>query len=341
MKALFIGLGGIGQRHLRNLRTLLGDEVEILAYRVRGDNIVLTDTLAVEGGASLEEKYRVRVFDDLYAALGEKPEVCFVCNPSSLHIPAALAAARAGAHLFIEKPLANDMQGIDSLIACVREKKLVGLVGYQMRFHPLLQRVSKIISENLLGRIVAVRAEVGEYLPGWHPYEDYRRMYAARSDQGGGVVLSQIHELDYLCWLFGMPENLFAVGGRLGDLDIDVEDTASVLMNCGGVPVQLHQDYLQRPPSRCLQVIGSAGKLTADLRMPALQRFDARGALVEEARFEGFERNHMFMDEMKHFLAAVRGKCAPMVSISEGADSLRVALAIKKSLATGQLTRPE
>jgi predicted dehydrogenase len=63
--------------------------------------------------------------------------------------------------------------------------------------------------------------------------------------------------------------------------------------------------------------------------------------LVEEARFEGFERNHMFMDEMKHFLAAVRGKCAPMVSISEGADSLRVALAIKKSLATGQLTRPE
>ena len=90
-------------------------------------------------------------------------------------------------------------------------------------------------------------------MPGWHPYEDYRALYAARADLGGGVVLSQIHEFDYLYALFGLPRRLFAIGGHLSHLEIDVEDVASTLMefNVDGhiLPVHLQQDYLQRPAS--------------------------------------------------------------------------------------------
>ncbi len=271
MKALFVGLGGIGQRHLRNLRELCGDGVEILAYRVRKNSQVLTDKLQVEQGSSLEEKYGIRVFNDLDAALQVRPTIAFICNPTSYHVPAALACARAGCHLLVEKPLSHDLHGIEELCAVAERNKLICLVAYQMRFHPCLRYAHACLQQKKLGKIIAVRAEVGEYLPSWHSYEDYRQMYASRKDLGGGVIITQIHEIDYLYWFFGMPNRIFALGGRLSSLEIDVEDTASILMECDGVPVHLQQDYVQRPPSRNLEIIGDEGKLVVDLRNPALQ----------------------------------------------------------------------
>lgn len=335
MKILMIGLGGIGQRHLRNIRATLGNDVEVIAYRVRRQSDVLTDKLQIDPNSSLEEKYNVKVFDQLEKALAEKPDAAFICNPSSLHLSVATAAAEAGCHLFIEKPLSHDLEGVDELIELAARKNLVGLVAYQMRFHPCLKRVHSLLSENSIGRVLAVRAEVGEYLPGWHTYEDYRQMYASRSDLGGGVILSQIHETDYLYWLFGMPSKIFALGGHLSSLEIDVEDVASILMDCSGVPVHLHLDYIQRPPSRTLQIVGDAGKIVVDFRGLTVEWFDGTGESRGRDAFESLERNQLFLDELAHFFACIEGKEKPLVSLRDGAQSLRMALAAKESLASG------
>ena len=185
MKALFIGLGGIGQRHLRNLRALVGEDLQVAAFRTRRQQIVLTDQLQVSENESLEEKYRVTSFDNLDEALAWGPDAAFICNPSNLHIPCAMKAAEAGCHLLIEKPLSHDLEGTEALAALMEAKGKIGLVAYQLRFHPLIKSVREILGAKALGRIISVSAEVGEYLPGWHPYEDYRQMYASRSDQGG------------------------------------------------------------------------------------------------------------------------------------------------------------
>jgi predicted dehydrogenase len=341
MKLLMAGLGGIGQRHVRNLRTLLGPQAEILAFRVRRDTPTLTDSLGVEPGANVDEKYGLRVVTDLDAALGEGPDAVFVCNPSSLHLSVALKAARAGAALFIEKPLSSDLDGVGELINLVESRQLVGLVGYQMRFHPGLVRAAALLEQGAIGRVVAVRIEVGEYLPGWHTYEDYRQMYASRADLGGGVILSQIHELDYVYWLFGMPKRVFALGGHLTRLEVDVEDTASILLECSvdgrAIPVHVHQDYIQRPPSRTCEIVGDAGKILIDLRLLTLTAYDGEGNLIESSENPGFERNQLFLDEMTHFLACVEGRESPRVSIRDGARSLAIALAAKESIATGQV----
>lgn len=341
MKVLIVGLGGIGQRHVRNLRTLMGSEVDILAYRVRRLVHTLTDQLSIETATGVEEKYNVRVYTDLDQALEQKPAAVFVCNPSSLHISVALKAAQAGCPLFIEKPLSHNYEQIQDLINLVESQHLVSLVGYQMRFHPGLQRLHSLLQQQAIGRVLAVRAEVGEYLPGWHTYEDYRQMYASQQELGGGVILSQIHELDYVYWLFGLPKRIFALGGHLSSLEINVEDTASILMECvvegQTVPVHVHQDYVQRPPSRTCQVIGDAGKILVDLRAPTVNVFDSQGNLAETNTFEGFQRNQLFLDEMQHFLACLQGKRAPLVTVRDGAQSLRMALAAKESLATGQI----
>jgi predicted dehydrogenase len=339
MKLLVAGLGGIGQRHVRNLRALLGPAAELTAFRVRRESTTLTNTLSVEAGANVEEKYGLKVFDNLDAALDERPDAVLVCNPSSLHLPVAMQVAQAGCALFIEKPLAHVTEGINQLIDLVERAHLVGLVGYQMRFHPCLQRLHALLEKQAVGRIVAVRIVVGEYLPGWHTYEDYRQMYASRADLGGGVVLSQIHELDYVYWLFGMPTRVFALGGHLTSLEIDVEDTASTLLECvvGGraIPIHVHQDYIQRPPSRTCEVIGEDGKILVDLREQTVTVLASDGRITEATAFPELERNQLFLDEMTHFLACLEGSERPLVSIRDGACSLRIALAIKESLESG------
>lgn len=210
MRVLFAGLGGIGQRHLRNLRQLLGDRVEVLAWRQRGLKRTLTEKLQVEAGADVETKYGVAVVPELEPAL-DSVDVVFVCNPTRAHVPVALAAARSGCHLFLEKPVSDSWEGLDDLSSLVQAKRLVTLVGYQMRFHPLLIRLQALVQEAAVGNLVAVRAEIGESLPGFHRYEDYRLLYASRKELGGGVILSQIHELDYLYSLFGLPRHIFAL----------------------------------------------------------------------------------------------------------------------------------
>jgi predicted dehydrogenase len=345
MKILIMGLGGIGQRHLRNLRMLRGNDIEIIAYDPRPNPPVLTDQLKVEEGASLENKYNLVIFLDIEQALAQKPQATFVCNPSSLHIPAAIRAAREGCALFIEKPLSHNLEQVDELINLVESRRLAAMVGYQMRFHPCLQRLHELVYEKKIGRVLSVRAEVGEYLPGWHTYEDYRQSYASRQDLGGGVILSQIHELDYLYWLFGMPRRVFALGGHLSSLEVDVEDTADILMECvmdgHPFPVSLHQDYLQNPSNRSCEIIGNAGKIMVDIRALTVDVFDAQGKHVEASSYEGFQRNQLFLDELKCFLDSMQGKQTPLVNLREGAQSLRMALAAKESLTTGKVVEFE
>jgi len=336
MKILIIGLGGIGQRHVRNLRDLLGDSVDILAYRVRRLSQVVTPALQADRTRDVEREYNVRAFDSLEAALAESPDIAFITNPSSLHIPAALTCARAGCDLFLEKPLSNSLEGIAELMEEVTKRSLVAMVGYQLRFHPALRALSEIVKSGVLGRLLAVRATVGEYLPGWHPYEDYRNMYASRASLGGGVVLSQIHEFDYLYSLFGPPRRLFSLGGHHSGLEIDVEDAASTLMECefGGrcLPVHLQQDYLQCPASRECEVIGDAGKCIMDLAGLELVRYGSNGTMEVSQRWEGFDRNQLFLDQTRHFLECVEARRKPVVDLADGIWSLRIALAAKESI---------
>jgi len=341
MKILFAGLGSIGQRHVRNLRSLLGSKVDLLAYRARGASPLLTDSLEVDQSATVEEKYSIRSYDDLDQALAQSPQAVFVCNPTRHHVRVALAAACAGCHLFIEKPLSDRLDGLDDLIACCNRRGLVALVGYQMRFHPALQRVRALLERGAVGSLIGVIVEVGEFLPSAHPYEDYRQSYAGRADLGGGVVLSHSHELDYICWLFGMPRRVYSQGGHRSSLEVDVEDVSSALMECvvdeRPLGVHVSQDFVQRPAVETCQIVGDAGKVRVDLRAPLLEVFDAHGRLVECQSFEGFRRNDLFTRELTHFLACLDGLESPAVTLGDAARSLRVALAIKESMTSGQV----
>ena len=330
---LFVGLGAIGQRHLRNLRALLGENARFSAYRSsRGKTPTLAPDMSVRANVSLEVEYSIRTFTDLDEALSHAPDIAVIANPTSLHVQSALHCAQAGCHLFIEKPLSHSTENIEQLAQIVAQKNLTAFVAYPLRFHPACKLVKKLLQENAIGTLMTARLAFGESLPGWHPYEDYRQSYAARRDLGGGVVLTQIHDFDLALWFFGTPNRVLAHGGHWSELEIDVEDCISALLefelaNGRNFPVHIQQDYVQKPPQRLWEFLGSRGKIVLDLVKARVEIIDFATGETQLHDFSGFERNQLFFDEMSHFLNCVETKTAPSVDLQEGTRSLQIALA--------------
>ncbi len=340
MKALFVGLGSIGQRHLRNLRCIAGDSIDVIAFRSKNYTPVLDEQQQVIENTDLAQHYKIREFDDLDQALGDKPDIAFITNPSQHHVNVAIKAAQAGCHLFIEKPLSVDTDRIDELMDLVHHKKLTAIVAYQYRFHPGLTQVAQWLKNKIIGQPVSATLVQGDYLPQWHPYEDYRDSYASHKELGGGVLLTQIHEFDNALHLFGLPHRIFALGGKLSQLEINVEDTASVLMECeyeGKIlPVTILTDFLQSPPVRKYTIVGENGRIFLDLIDSNASLTNRKTGKTEFHDYKGFKRNQLFVDELKYFLQAISEKTAPLINIKTGLESLRMALAARKSIETGE-----
>lgn len=192
-----------------------------------------------------------------------------------------------------------------------------------------------------MGKVVSARAHWGEYLPNWHPWEDYRQSYAARPELGGGVILTLTHPLDYLRWLLGEVDALWSFSGTLGGLGLAVEDTAEIgLRFASGAMGTVHLDYVQRPPSHTLEIIGTAGMIRWEASSGAAFLYSAekQGWEVISAP-EGFERNTLFMDELRHFFRVVKKQEPPLCSLDDGCKALELALAAHRSAQEGAMVR--
>ena len=251
MKFLIAGLGSIGRRHFRNLLEL--GERDIVLYRSNRSTL------------SSDELTGFPVETNLETALAQRPDAVIISNPTALHFDVAIPAAEAGCAILLEKPISDDLAHLDDLRAALQAhlpNRL--LVGFQFRFHPTLQQAAVLLAEGAIGSPQAVRVQWGEYLPNWHPWEDYRQGYAARADLGGGVVLTLSHPFDYLRWLLGEVGALWSFAASSG-LELPVEDNAEIgLRFTSGAVGSVHLDYLQQPPTHTLEIIGSAGTLRWD-----------------------------------------------------------------------------
>jgi predicted dehydrogenase len=326
MKFLIAGLGSIGRRHMRNLIAL--GEKDIVLLRTHNA------TMPEDELASFPQE------SDLYKALKKhQPDAVIVSNPTALHLDVAIPAAEAGCAILLEKPISHSMERLDQLEATVKKSGSKVLVGFQFRFHPGLMRAKQLISEGEIGRVISAHVHFGEYLPSWHPWEDYRKGYAARADMGGGVLLTQCHSLDYLPWLVGTVESVWGFVAKLSDLEVDVDDTAKIgLRFNSGALGSLHLDYNQQPPSHHFEVIGTQGSLQWDLSDGATRIYRSEKEDWEVYPLPaGWERNVMFMEQMKHFVSVVRGEAEPSCTLDDGIRVMKLISAVQESQKTGQL----
>jgi predicted dehydrogenase len=322
-RILIIGYGSIGKRHVRNILKFTNSQ--IIIYTKRSDLDFKTN--------------RVIITDSLDYCLSQKPNIGFICNETSYHIPIALKLAKAGLDLFLEKPLSDSIKGVKQLEKIVKQKKIITQMGHHMRFHDCIIKIRKLIKQNKVGRIISIQVENGSYLPDWHPNEDYTKSYAGKKGMGGGIILTQIHDIDYLYWFFGNPKSIFSFSGKLSDLKISSEDySSSIIQFPNRITAELHLDFFQGPEYRGCKIKGTNGIITWNSIDNKIKFFNNRNKKWEIIlNITNYERNQLYVDEIKHFLKCVKNRKKTINPLADGIKTLNIALTMKKSSRTNKL----
>ncbi len=329
MKFLIAGLGSIGRRHLNMLRELGQDD--IVLYRTHQST--LDD----------EELAGIPVKTDLRDALDLGVSAVVISNPTSLHMDVAIPAAEAGCHILLEKPISDDLTRIDELRRIAKKSGSRILVGFQFRYHPTLNKARDLINEGALGKMLSFHSHWGEYLPNWHPWEDYRESYASRVDLGGGVIGTLTHPIDYIRYILGEVEEIKSFAGHLSPLEVKgVEDVGEMALKLkSGAVGAVHVNYFQRPPVHRLEIVGTKGTIRWNNANGVLHHYDMpdefgtwsknpdEPILTDYPLPKNFERNTLFVEQMKHFIEMVKGNAEPRCSLEDGARAVELVLAAK------------
>ena len=288
MKLLIIGCGSIGSRHARNARAL-------------GHSVVLCDPDSKRGQ-----------YPDYKQALEhECIDAAVVASPSNLHVEAAQYLAQNGIPIFMEKPLATSLDGIKNLLQIVKEKGVITMMAQSYRWHEGLLALQEFLKTGAIGAPRQVRLIAKEYLPDWHPQQDYRVEYAAQKKMGGGAMFTSMsHTLDTIEWLFGVILKIEGRKERSGNLDIDADDTVDVQgSTLRAVMFTAHVDYFTKSRVNLLYVECERGSCELDLR----------GNTLNGEPYV-FDSNKRYIDELAYFIELVKfGRSDLALDLAHGA----------------------
>ena len=311
--ALIIGAGSIGQRHIKNLRQL-GIE-KIIALRSKKGHY-----------KNLPKDLGVIEVDNMNDAIENNPEIAIIANPTSLHLDSVREVAEYVKGVFIEKPLSISSDECDEIIEILNQHKVVSFVGHNLMFHPIVKNIMKFYDQNDIGEIINIQCQVGQWLPDWHPYEDYKNAYYARKDLGGGAALTLIHEIHLAIELAGKPLSVVGEISEYEKLNLDV-DTCSDLMikHQTGAVSQIHLDYLQQPAHRSGLVTFEKGWASYDFSKNELvgQKSDEKIKVIWSD--EKHDTNQPYIDQLKEFIGFVEeGRVRHKYSALASIESLKV-----------------
>lgn len=325
-RLLIVGLGSIGMRHAKLVREL-SPNIRIMALRHRISHDVQNTGI-----------------DQCVTSLGEAlnfcPQAVVIANPASHHLGVAMSLAKAGVPLLIEKPISISTQGVADLIEICHAQGLVLMTGYNLRFLPSLQKFRELLGEERIGKVLSVRAEVGQFLPSWRPDSDYRQSVSAKEALGGGVLLELSHEIDLLRWIFGDVEWVSSFQAKQSELEIDVEDLAHLFL--GFVPkkgekqvvASLNMDFIRHDTTRSCTVIGEAATLRWNALSGTVDIFEQGGAAWQNLFTHQSQRDESYMAEWRHFLKCIRDGSSPLITGDDGLAVLKIIEAARKSSAT-------
>ena len=294
---IVIGFGSIGKRHYQNLRALGYHNVSVYDIDTKTAGIGVR-TLTSIGGNALKQ------FD-----------IAFVCNPSNLHVRTALRCAKAGCHLFIEKPLSGTVAGIAELETVCRDKKLVRMVACNYLFHKGLAVMRRALKSGRYGKPVLSRVIAGYSIPVHRLY-----IYETLKKTGGAerlIMDSGSHLVNYLEFLLGPIKKYSARTGDVSTLGIRGEEAAAlVFVHENGVLSTAAIDYVSRKRAHFIDIVTDKGTLTIDFMDDSVVFADERRIKV---LYQGKKNtNQMFVDELKHFLQCVAHGKKPLQDIVGG-----------------------
>ena len=316
-----IGLGSIGRRHLRLISKLRPD---IKIVIVRSGN----------GNYCKEEKLALKTYSSVSEAIEFGVEAAIISSPATFHLKQSLELAEQGVHLLIEKPLSHSLDGVQELLKANKEKNIVAMVGYVLRYDKGANKFKEWLVDKKIGKILHARIECGSYLPDWREGQDYRKSVSALSKLGGGALLELSHEIDYLHWFFGNPLEVQAQLNNSGILDIDVEDQVDLLLRSENkYPISVQIDFNRLHAKRECTVLTSNG----ELKWNAIKKKVIwRPHNAKEINFEyNSERDDLYKKQLIYFFQCIESGAKSHVSIDDSIKTLELIDAAREASNNG------
>jgi predicted dehydrogenase len=321
----------MGKRRVRNL-LWLGVE-EIVGYDLRPDR-----------REEAHQKYGIPTVETVDAGFDLEPDAAVISTPPDLHIPLAVQAASRGIHCFTEASVVDD--GIESLRGILASRPgLVAFPSCTMRYFPGPRKVMGLLGEGAIGRPMSFVYQSGQYLPDWHPWEDYRSYYVSRRVTGACREILPF-ELTWLTQAFGPVTQVQGHAGKHSDLDADIDDLYQCLLGfSSGVRGMLQVDVLARTPTRHFVVLGTDGTIEWDSRKSEVRMFVAstrtwrvdsldRGTV--EKGYAEWAAEEPYVEEMRDFIAACLGHRPFGYTFEEDCRILEVLRAVEQSHGEGR-----
>lgn len=332
-KVLFIGLGGAGQRHLRILHDLLPEETEFSCYRRTGKTPFLRPDFTVDETKSVVDNFKLKIFENIGLAFANKPDLTIISTPTSCHYEPMMMALNVGSSIIVEKPWSADLTGFLEFRDGILKKNLRFLISFQRRYHPLIAKANHLIKYGKIGKPMFASFTVLSDVRSWHGYEDWRSLYAVRPELGGGVLLTEIHEVDLIYWFFGMPIAVSCSGGNRSAEKLDVEDTIQMILLYDTFSVQLTLCFMHKNKMRNFHVAGTDGDIYWNEENNELI-FKSFSGYNEEFRDPSFLTESMFISQAKEFISNWTIK-QTLESLNSASVTLAIVTAAKRSMKNG------
>jgi predicted dehydrogenase len=326
MRFLQIGLGSMGKRRVRCIHALRAGEV--IGYDSRADR-----------REEAEQLYDIRTVSSFEAGLAADPDAVLIASPPHQHVEYGLAALAAGKPFFAEETVMLDPEALNPLIAESERSGLLAAPSCTMRFHPAAKEIRRVLEAGEIGPALSFNAHAVSYLPEWHPWEHVEDFYVRSRVSGGGREMV-VFELDWLEWLFGRVTAVTADVSKISDIPADIDDTFHLLCRfASGVRGCLTSSVAYRVPGRILEICGQNGQIVwnnRDHRVMVYTAADGKWQHIMETASRDYGYDRMYVEELDHFLQAVRGEAAYVRNFRDVKRMLQVLTAVERSSIEGQ-----
>ena len=304
MNILIIGLGSIASKHI-NAINKIDNKIKIFAYRSIGHQNSIKGVTDIYSLEDLEVKF----------------DFAIISNPTHLHSHFIDLLSEKGIHLFIEKPPLDSLKNADILLKKVESSNIITYVGCNLRFHPSLVFLKKeLLLKNK--RINEVNIYSGSYLPNWRPGKNFRDIYSANPEMGGGVHLDLFHELDYAFWLFGKPNKVTSIKRNVSSLNISAIDYANFLFEYDEYTINIVLNYYRKDSKRSIEILFENQTWIIDILNNKIMDAESNLLFIDEK----FEIVNTYFEQMTYFIDALKNKKQTMNSFANSIDILKLCL---------------
>jgi len=329
MKFLIIGLGSMGKRRIRNLQHLKAGE--IIAFELKEDR-----------RKEVEKEYGIKTVASFEEGMAENPDALIISTPPKFHMQYVLKSLEAGKPCFVEASVLIE-DGFDDAIRISKDKNILVAPSCTLRFHPLVKKIKEVVDSGQIGKIAAVRYHMGQWLPDWHPWEDISKFYVGKKETGACREMVPF-ELEWMQWIFGPVEKVSCMKGKQSSLKADIDDVYQILTKFKSGPLgSILIDVVSRNALRFFVVVGDEGTIEWDWNKEEVRLFTASDKKWKTFKEEPgirvgdyIAKENMYIDEMEHFIKAVKGEEEYMYSLGEDKRNLELLLAAEKSSDEGK-----